>query len=143
MIQHLKAMSTTEQDTSKLDDHGRGFLVEAGKFYVDGAGDVYGPMRWQGGEYPWVGKSKDLGNEWSFKRDGKHCEQGVCSCHLIAPWIDWKAEMLACLGHLSERDWFKDPDFHNKHVVCSLDADKVRTAVNAALASLKGEGAGA
>lgn len=38
-------------------------------------------------------------------------------------------DLLACLIHLAERDWFKDPDYHNEHVICALDADKVRAAI--------------
>lgn len=42
-----------------------------------------------------------------------------------------RRELLDCLIHLTERDWFKEG--LSGYVACSLDADKVRAAVLNAL----------
>lgn len=38
-------------------------------------------------------------------------------------------DLLEALIHLAEKEWFKDPTFTGKHVICGLDSDKVRNAI--------------
>ena len=64
--------------------------------------------------------------EVAVRLDGIPCSEGMANARLIAA----APELLDCLIHLTERDWFKDGDCG--HVVCCLDADKVRSAITKA-----------
>lgn len=95
-------------------------------------------MKTQHASGPWVAEKHPRGHCGIFQRDNAHQVAEVFDRNTSPEMVEANAnliaaapELLECLIHLADRDWFQSS--LTGEIVCGLDAEKVRNALSKAL----------